>query len=201
MTFYVVGVGGVGREALDVAFASGVAVAAFLDDAPADDIVRGLRVLAPSDAEQAADFLVAIADPVARARLASMLIGAGLRLRSLVHPQAIVGPQSIFGLGSLVMGGAHVSSDVRAGQQCQVHYNATVGHDTTFGNRVTVYPGANVSGGVHLEDDVTVGSGAVVLQGRVIGAGAFVGAGAVVTRDVHPGQVVVGIPARLHRPE
>jgi acetyltransferase-like isoleucine patch superfamily enzyme len=43
----------------------------------------------------------------------------------------------------------------------------------------------------------SVGSGAVVLCGVTIGAGALVGAGAVVTRDVLPGQVVAGVPARL----
>ena len=43
----------------------------------------------------------------------------------------------------------------------------------------------------------SIGSGAVILAGVTIGAGALVGAGAVVTRDVGPGTVVVGNPARL----
>jgi acetyltransferase-like isoleucine patch superfamily enzyme len=42
----------------------------------------------------------------------------------------------------------------------------------------------------------SIGSGAIVLGGITIGAGATVGAGAVVTRDVAPGQVVAGVPAR-----
>jgi UDP-2-acetamido-3-amino-2,3-dideoxy-glucuronate N-acetyltransferase len=45
----------------------------------------------------------------------------------------------------------------------------------------------------------TVGSGAVVLGGVSIGERALVGAGAVVTRDVAPGEVVAGVPARIHR--
>jgi acetyltransferase-like isoleucine patch superfamily enzyme len=43
----------------------------------------------------------------------------------------------------------------------------------------------------------SLGSGAVILGGATIGEGAMVGAGAVVTRDVAPGQTVVGVPARL----
>ena len=42
----------------------------------------------------------------------------------------------------------------------------------------------------------SIGSGAVVLGGVTVGAGALVGAGAVVTRDVEPGEVVAGVPAR-----
>jgi UDP-2-acetamido-3-amino-2,3-dideoxy-glucuronate N-acetyltransferase len=50
-----------------------------------------------------------------------------------------------------------------------------------------------------VERGASVGSGAVILGGVRIGAGAIVGAGAVVTRDVLPGQTVVGSPARPSR--
>jgi len=44
--------------------------------------------------------------------------------------------------------------------------------------------------------DVWIGHAAVVLPGVRIGTGAVIGAAAVVTRDVEPYQVVVGVPAR-----
>jgi UDP-2-acetamido-3-amino-2,3-dideoxy-glucuronate N-acetyltransferase len=47
-----------------------------------------------------------------------------------------------------------------------------------------------------VERGATLGSGCVVLGGVRIGEGALVGAGAVVTRDVGPGEVVAGVPAR-----
>jgi UDP-2-acetamido-3-amino-2,3-dideoxy-glucuronate N-acetyltransferase len=47
-----------------------------------------------------------------------------------------------------------------------------------------------------VERRASLGSGAVVLGGLRIGEGALVGAGAVVTRDVLPGAVVAGVPAR-----
>lgn len=48
-------------------------------------------------------------------------------------------------------------------------------------------------------DDVWIGFGAIVLKGVTIGRGAVVGAGSVVTKDVPPGALVVGNPARLAR--
>jgi UDP-2-acetamido-3-amino-2,3-dideoxy-glucuronate N-acetyltransferase len=48
-----------------------------------------------------------------------------------------------------------------------------------------------------IERGASLGSGAVVLGGVRVGAGATVGAGAVVTRDVSPGAVVAGSPARV----
>jgi acetyltransferase-like isoleucine patch superfamily enzyme len=44
-----------------------------------------------------------------------------------------------------------------------------------------------------------VGMNAVVLPGVTIGKGAIVGAGAVVTRDVEPFSIVIGVPARFLR--
>lgn len=44
--------------------------------------------------------------------------------------------------------------------------------------------------------EVWIGRGAVVLPGVAIGDGATIGANAVVTRDVPPGAVVVGVPAK-----
>ncbi|WP_409484053.1 sugar O-acetyltransferase [Arsenicicoccus dermatophilus] len=53
---------------------------------------------------------------------------------------------------------------------------------------------------ITIEDDVWLGGGALVPAGVTVGRGSVVGAGAVVTKDVPPGVVVVGNPARVVRP-
>jgi chloramphenicol O-acetyltransferase type B len=50
---------------------------------------------------------------------------------------------------------------------------------------------------VIIGNDVWIGAGAIILPEVKIGDGAIVGAGAVVTRDIPPYGVAVGVPARL----
>ena len=194
---YLVGAGGVGREALDVAVAAEIDVAAFLDDALADTMVRGLPVRRPQEALAGAGFLVAIASPTARRRLSASLEEVGLSPTTLTHPRAGVAPDVAIGRGCLLMSNCYVSSSVSLSEHVQVHYGATIGHDSTIDAWASVYPGAHVAGTVHVAAGATIGSGACVLQGLFVGDDAFVGAGAVVTHDVPVGAVVVGNPARI----
>jgi acetyltransferase-like isoleucine patch superfamily enzyme len=53
--------------------------------------------------------------------------------------------------------------------------------------------------GITVGDDVWLGAGAKVLDGVTIGNRVAVGAGAVVTRDLPPGVVAAGVPARVVR--
>jgi len=52
-----------------------------------------------------------------------------------------------------------------------------------------------VNGCVRIEQDAWIGTGSIILPNITIGKGAVVGAGAVVTKDVPPYTVVVGVPA------
>jgi acetyltransferase-like isoleucine patch superfamily enzyme len=80
-----------------------------------------------------------------------------------------------------------------------------IGHGVMFTN--DLYPRAvNADGSLQTEADwklvetrvcrrASIGSNATILAGVTIGEGALVGAGAVVTKDVPPHTIVVGVPA------
>jgi carbonic anhydrase/acetyltransferase-like protein (isoleucine patch superfamily) len=62
----------------------------------------------------------------------------------------------------------------------------------TIGHRAVVHS-------AYVERGCLIGIGAVVLDGVRVGAGSIVGAGAVVTKDVPPRSLVVGLPAKVMR--
>jgi phosphonate metabolism protein (transferase hexapeptide repeat family) len=52
---------------------------------------------------------------------------------------------------------------------------------------------------VTIGPDVWIGHGAIIMPGVTIGAGAAIGSGSIVTHDVPPYAIVVGVPARVLR--
>ncbi|MGL6107383.1 serine O-acetyltransferase [Romboutsia sp.] len=88
------------------------------------------------------------------------------------------------GLGVVI----HPKSKISKG--CKIYQNVTLGGNGKIVN------GEKINlGGPKLEEDVTVFAGACVLGPIVIGKGAIVGANAVVTKDVPPNSLAVGVPA------
>jgi maltose O-acetyltransferase len=67
----------------------------------------------------------------------------------------------------------------------------------THDKNAPVYAKSSVGKRVCIGDNVWLGSHCVILPGVTIGKNAIVGAGAVVTRDVAPGDIVGGVPARV----
>lgn len=86
-----------------------------------------------------------------------------------------------------------------------IDMGAVLGGRATVGKHCHVGAGAVLAGVIEpasatpviVEDDVLIGANAVIIEGVRIGRGAVVAAGAVVIRDVEPGMVVAGVPARV----
>jgi acetyltransferase-like isoleucine patch superfamily enzyme len=95
--------------------------------------------------------------------------------------------QSVLTAGVLV--GAHVA----------VMPRVVLTHDDEVEDFATLASGVVLGGGVRVGRGAYVGAGAVVREQVTIGAGSLIGMGSVVLRDVPPGEVWVGNPARRLR--
>jgi acetyltransferase-like isoleucine patch superfamily enzyme len=105
-----------------------------------------------------------------------------------------------FGAGTFVGTGCEfdISSRLEVGERVLFAPGCFVTdhqHRIAPGERI-VDQGCEV-GNVRIGSDSWIGTRAVILPGVTIGEGAVVGAGAVVTRDVAPGTIVAGVPARV----
>lgn len=139
---------------------------------------RGCRVLAPGSIELG-DGFNAVGGCLLAAQGGALKVGprASLNLGAVLDAsggEIVVGADALIGPYAVLRASNHVFARADVPIRAQGH----------------------APGRIVLEDDVWVGAHAVVLPDVRIGRGAVVAAGAVVTKDVPPGAVVGGVPAR-----
>jgi sugar O-acyltransferase (sialic acid O-acetyltransferase NeuD family) len=144
-------------------------------------------------------FLVAMGGARGRDRieLHDYLESFGLLPLIARHPTAYVAENAVIGLGCQILAQSAVCVEAVLGRACVINTAASVDHDCRLGDGVHIGPGAHLAGLVNVENFATIYTGAVVVPGVHIGERAVVGAGAVVIKDVPPGAVVAGNPARI----
>lgn len=109
--------------------------------------------------------------------------------------QTTIGPHGGVGEGSILSGEVHIGPHVTMGPGCRF---ITGDHPVPpdFGRFRDMTPR---HAAIVVEEDVFIGAGVTVLPGVIIGRGAAVGAASVVSKNVPPGAIVVGNPARIIR--
>ena len=133
-------------------------------------------------------------------RPGSIAVGARSQLETGVVLDAwggsiVVGENVFFGPHSVVYG----QGGVEIGDGCLVAMHCRI-----LSSEHSIPPSGRPIRGepdllkpTRLGRDVWLGAGVTVLGGVTLGDGCIVGAGAVVTRDLPPGSIAVGVPARV----
>lgn len=82
---------------------------------------------------------------------------------------------------------------IKIGKNCQI-----ASHTGIYANNHREYGLSRE--GIEIEDDCWIGSGVRILDGVTIGKGSVIGAGAVVTKNIPPYSIAVGVPAKVIKP-
>lgn len=128
-----------------------------------------------------------------------------LSLTAFVAPNAVVIGQVLLASGVSVWYGAVLRGDVdriEVGELTNIQDGAILhgdpGEPTLLADHVTIGHRAVIHS-AYIERGCLIGIGAVVLGGVRVGTGSIIGAGCVVTKDVPPLSLMVGIPAKRVR--
>ena len=144
------------------------------------------------------------------------IVFAGTRVgaRVIVGDQACVRERVDIGDDVVIGRGVLVENDTTIGALTKIQAEAYITAYSTLEDNVFIAPcvvttNDNFMGrteqrhalikGPTIRRGARIGGGVILCPGIEVGAEAFVGAGAVVTKDVAPGVVVVGNPARVLR--
>lgn len=204
----IIGAGGFAREtAQAVRDAGEVRLLGHLDDNAAlqGTEVDGVPVLGGCDLvhdRPGARVVICVGNPrdyAARARLVRRLDLPADRYATVIHPTAAVSATSEIGPGSVLLAHCVLTAAVRVGAHVAVMPHAVLTHDDVVEDHVTIASGVRLGGGARLARGSYAGSGALVREGTTVGAWSLIGMGSTVLRDVPPGEVWAGSPARRLR--
>jgi len=117
----------------------------------------------------------------------------------LVHQSSVIGNGFQQGPGLHVSPLSVVAPYCTFGRFVVINRGVSIGHHTILHDYVSVNPGVTISGICEIGENTSIGAGATIIDKIKIGNNSIIGAGSVVTKNIPPGVVAYGSPARVIR--
>jgi sugar O-acyltransferase (sialic acid O-acetyltransferase NeuD family) len=140
-------------------------------------------------------FVMGIANPRTKEKIASSLLSRGAIFESIIHPSVRIVDSARYGTGLVAYPGAALGPDVTIGDFVTL-LSTGLGHDVEVGDYSTISSYCGINGYVKLGKYSFVGGHAVLAPNIRVGDDGFVGVGSVVVSNVKSGTKVFGNPAR-----
>jgi acetyltransferase-like isoleucine patch superfamily enzyme len=118
----------------------------------------------------------------------------------------VIGDNANIGDGTIIGSFCDIGKNVVIGKRCNIQAHVTISNECRIGDAVFIapntsllndkYPKSGFLTPVIVKNSAIIGGGVTILPSVTVGEGSVVGGGSVVTRDVPPKTVVMGVPAR-----
>jgi sugar O-acyltransferase (sialic acid O-acetyltransferase NeuD family) len=182
-------------------------ILACVDDAPSkntlfENIIKIKKIEDIDDYDlSTTQFLLSVFAPKDRESLVSRIVEKKGNFLTFIHHSSFISPASSIGEGCTILPHSFIMNKAVLGSYVHIHFNTAIGHDAIVGDFTSFAPNCVIGGYARIGQKVTFGMGAKILPKIIIGDFAVIGAGAVVTKEVPPGAVMVGNPARQVSPK
>ena len=113
-----------------------------------------------------------------------------------IDKTSIVSSSAKYKEGLIVMPFCSISSFADISNNVTISYNSNVGHHTKIGSNTFISSMVNIGGGAKIGSQVFIGMGAQIKEGISIGDNSIISMGSVVHKDIPPGLIAMGYPAR-----
>ena len=137
-----------------------------------------------------------------------VIIGSNVQFGKnvVVWNYVVIGDNTKIGDDTSIGSFVDIGKNVTIGKNCNIQAHVTISNECVLGNKVFIapnssllndkYPKSNLLTSPIVKDNVVIGGGVTILPSVVLGENSVIGGGSVVTTDVPPRKVLIGVPAK-----
>lgn len=206
MVLGIYGTGGSGREleemiVLHPELSDKWSELVFIDDTKEAGLLRDHKMM-PFDSfvkeynPENAQVTIAVGEPEGRRFLHERVVSNGYTLATVVSPKANISKYATLGNGVVVKDNTLVSCEAVVSDNVYIQENAIIGHDVHVNENCQISVSVFIGGRSVIEKNSYLGASSSIREDTTIGEGSIVSMGAVVLKDVRPGKIAMGNPAR-----
>lgn len=198
----IIGAGGHALSVWDAVKSCGFEPVAFIDPHKVGNFC-GLPVLASSSAldDTVANIALGIGTNYLRHAEYARIIECSPKYKfpAIVHRSAWVSPSASIGAGAVILSMASVGSQCVVGVGAVMNTSSSLDHSSSLREFASLGPGARTGGDVQVGERAMVGLNAGIFPRVVVGNDSVVGAHSLLTEDLEPYSVSIGVPAVVTR--